>query len=108
MSVCLKIVSLCVRPHQQTASFPSHLKLSNYLKLKHLDQHHAPSTPNFDRSTQTNILSKYFAVYLPFLLMWASDIAPTLCIIRYFAFRLLEPSYLATSEPLPSTPHFVH
>ena len=40
--------------------------------------------------------------------MWASDVTPTLYIVRCFVFHLLELTSLATPEPLSPTPHFVH
>jgi len=97
--------SLCVHPHRQTpSSRPAlHLKVVNNLKLKRLESNPRSLDIKFRPPYPTNILSKYFAVYPPFLLMWASPVTPTLCIIRCFVSHLLEPTSLAAS-----TPHFVH
>lgn len=55
---------------QQSASSrpPSHLKIVNHLKLKHLESRSCSLNPKHrptDRPTETNILSKYSAVYPP-------------------------------------------
>ena len=41
--------------------------------------------------TPTNILPKYFAVYPPFLLMWASDVAPRCTPFAVLGFLLSRP-----------------
>ena len=90
---------MCVHIVSPKAAFET----VNNLKFGRLESKSRSINTKFRPPGPTNILSKYLAVYPPLLLMWASAVTPTLCIVRCFVSRLLEPTSLAAP-----TLHFVH